>query len=127
MNLNVGQDATVGEVIDDWIRMLYSWGGRLPKLDEALREDLKWKLRLFAFGRISRIAEGELEADDDFPRILVSCLALEGFSVTPHFFLRKIVKFDAEGLAVLEANTTTLQRSDLYYSCSAITFVSPAK
>ena len=44
-----------------------------------------------------------------------------------HFFLRKIVKFDAEGLAVLEANTTTLQRSDLYYSCSAITFVCPAK
>ena len=57
MNLNVGQDATVGEVIDDWIRMLYPWGGRLPKLDEVLREDLKWKLRLFAFGRISRIAE----------------------------------------------------------------------
>ena len=28
----------------------------------------------------------KLEADDDFPRILVSCLALEGFSVTSHFF-----------------------------------------
>ena len=44
--------------------MLHPCGGRLPKLDEALREDLKWKARLLAFGQISRIAEGDLEADD---------------------------------------------------------------
>ena len=41
-------------------------------------------------------------------------------------FLRRIVKFDAEALAVLEANTTTLQHIDLYYSCPAITFNCPA-
>ena len=80
MNPNVEQDATVAEVIG-YLRMLHSCGGRLPKLDEALREDLKWKARLLAFGQISRIAEGDLEADDDFPRILVSWLALEGFSL----------------------------------------------
>ena len=44
MNLDVGQDATVGEVIG------YA---RYTKLDEALREDLKQKARLPAMGRFS--------------------------------------------------------------------------
>jgi len=35
-----------------WIAMLLPMGGRLPKLDEALRENLEQKVRLSAIGRI---------------------------------------------------------------------------
>lgn len=106
MDLNVRKDATVEEVIG-FALWSYWEEGWLPKLDEGLNgeDDPKWATRLSAVGWILRIAEEDGEVDDDFPRKLFSILSLEipAYNYTAPDRMAKVVKFNADAYAILEA------------------------
>ncbi|PPQ68454.1 hypothetical protein CVT26_006041 [Gymnopilus dilepis] len=102
MELNVRKDATVEEVIG-FALWSYWEEGWLPKLDEGLsgEEDPKWSTRLSAVGWILRLAEEDGEVDDDFP---------------PPDRMAKVVKFNADAYAILEATPVQIQQNKLLES-----------
>ncbi|KAG7450808.1 uncharacterized protein BT62DRAFT_536965 [Guyanagaster necrorhizus] len=89
MELSVRKDASVEEVIGFALWTYWEEGWK-PKLDDGLTEDdERWNTQLSAIGWILRIAEDDGEVDDDFP---------------PPDRMGKIVKFNADAYAVLEAS-----------------------
>ncbi|KAH9477743.1 Target of rapamycin complex 2 subunit sin1 [Psilocybe cubensis] len=101
MDLNVKRDATVEEVIGFALWSYWEEGWQ-PKLDEGLSEnDPKASTRLSAVGWILRIAEDDGEVDDDFP---------------PPDRMGKVVKFNADAYAVLEATPTQIQQNQILES-----------
>ncbi|KAF5343835.1 hypothetical protein D9756_011338 [Leucocoprinus leucothites] len=96
MDLTISRDATVEEVIFAlWTFWEEGW---LPKLDEGLSgpSDPKWEDRISACGWILRLAEDDGEVDDDFP---------------PPDRLGKIVKFNADAYAILEATPAQIKQN----------------
>ncbi|KAK0444951.1 stress-activated map kinase interacting protein 1-domain-containing protein [Desarmillaria tabescens] len=101
MELSVRKDASVEEVIGFALWTYWEEGWK-PKLDEGLtEEDEKWNTQLSAIGWILRIAEDDGEVDDDFP---------------PPDRMGKIVKFNADAYAVLEANPAQVAQNRILQS-----------
>ncbi|KAF9048309.1 hypothetical protein BDZ89DRAFT_758549 [Hymenopellis radicata] len=102
MDLNVRRDATVEEVIGFALWTYWEEGWK-PKLDEGLNgeEDERWATHLSAVGWILRITEDDGEVDDDFP---------------PPDRMGKIVKFNADGYAVLEASPAQIAQNQILES-----------
>ncbi|PBL01322.1 hypothetical protein ARMGADRAFT_1007325 [Armillaria gallica] len=101
MELSVRKDASVEEVIGFALWTYWEEGWK-PKLDEGLTEDdEKWNTQLSAIGWILRIAEDDGEVDDDFP---------------PPDRMGKIVKFNADAYAVLEANPAQIAQNRILQS-----------
>ncbi|KAJ7637009.1 stress-activated map kinase interacting protein 1-domain-containing protein [Roridomyces roridus] len=102
MDLNVRKDASVEEVIG-FALWTYWEEGWSPKLDEGMEnaDDEKLATRLSAVGWIMRIAEDDGEVDDDFP---------------PPDRIGKVVKFNADAFAVLEATPAQVQQNQLIES-----------
>ncbi|TFK66345.1 hypothetical protein BDN72DRAFT_844502 [Pluteus cervinus] len=102
MDLNVRKDSTVEEVIG-FALWTYWEDGWLPKLDEGLfgEDDPKWAIKVSAVGWILRIAEDDGEVDDDFP---------------PPDRSGKVVKFNADAFAVLEATAGQVQQNQVLES-----------
>lgn len=102
MGLNVRKDTTVEELIGFalWTYWKERW---LPKIDEGLsgEDDPRWETKVSAVGWILRIAEEDGEVDDDFP---------------PPDRLGKILKFNADAYAVMEANLVQVQQNQLIES-----------
>ncbi|TFK41574.1 stress-activated map kinase interacting protein 1-domain-containing protein [Crucibulum laeve] len=99
MELGVRRDATVEEVVG--FALWNYWEERwLPKLDDGLsgEDDPKWKSRLSAVGWILRITEDDGEVDDDFP---------------PPDRMGKIMKFNSEAYAILEATPAQIQQNQV--------------
>ncbi|KAJ4468737.1 stress-activated map kinase interacting protein 1-domain-containing protein [Lentinula aciculospora] len=101
MELNVRKDATVEEVIG-FALWNYWEEGWLPKLDEGISEgedgQQAREIRLSAVGWVLRLTEDDGEVDDDFP---------------PPDRTGKIVKFNADGFAVIEATTTQVGQNQI--------------
>ncbi|THV04470.1 hypothetical protein K435DRAFT_649347, partial [Dendrothele bispora CBS 962.96] len=104
MEFSVRKDATVEEVIG-FALWSYWEEGWLPALDHGLpkgsgdeTEEEERRVRLSAVGWILRITEDDGEIDDDFP---------------PPDRSGKISKFNADGFAVLEANTSQIAQNKL--------------
>ncbi|KAJ3560691.1 hypothetical protein NP233_g10672 [Leucocoprinus birnbaumii] len=97
MDLTISRDATVEEVIGFALWTFWEEGW-LPKLDEGLSgpSDPKWEDRISACGWIMRLAEDDGEVDDDFP---------------PPDRLGKIVKFNADAYAILEATPAQIKQN----------------
>ncbi|KAF5351261.1 hypothetical protein D9756_008465 [Leucocoprinus leucothites] len=97
MDLTISRDATVEEVIGFALWTFWEEGW-LPKLDEGLSgpSDPKWEDRISACGWILRLAEDDGEVDDDFP---------------PPDRLGKIVKFNADAYAILEATPAQIKQN----------------
>ncbi|KAK0207957.1 stress-activated map kinase interacting protein 1-domain-containing protein [Desarmillaria ectypa] len=101
MELSVRKDASVEEVIGFALWTYWEEGWK-PKLDEGLTEDdEKWNTQLSAIGWILRIAEDDGEVDDDFP---------------PPDRMGKIVKFNADAYAVLEASPAHVAQNRILQS-----------
>lgn len=113
MELTVSRDATVEEVIG-FALWTYWEEGWLPKLDDGLTgpDDPKWENRISACGWILRLAEDDGEVDDDFPRVYPLPLCEPSCLITRLLApdrLGKIVKFNADAYAILEATPAQSQ------------------
>ncbi|KAJ3781997.1 stress-activated map kinase interacting protein 1-domain-containing protein [Lentinula aff. detonsa] len=104
MELNVRKDATVEEVIG-FALWNYWEEGWLPKLDEGIPQGEEGQqateIRLTAVGWILRLTEDDGEVDDDFP---------------PPDRTGKIVKFNADGFAIIEATPAQVGQNQILES-----------
>ncbi|KIK64185.1 hypothetical protein GYMLUDRAFT_40473 [Collybiopsis luxurians FD-317 M1] len=104
MELNVRKDATVEEVIG-FALWTYWEEGWEPRLDEGIPDgeegDKLREIKLSAVGWILRLTEDDGEVDDDFP---------------PPDRTGKIVKFNADGFAVIEATQAQIAQNELLES-----------
>ncbi|KAJ3918263.1 stress-activated map kinase interacting protein 1-domain-containing protein [Lentinula edodes] len=104
MELNVRKDATVEEVIGFalWNYWEEAW---LPKLDQGIPEGEEGQqareTRLSAIGWVLRLTEDDGEVDDDFP---------------PPDRTGKIIKFNADGFAVIEATPAQVGQNQILES-----------